>query len=88
MFKLWAKEVKKNQIIKDVTISDGGEDTRTHKVFKALDEVCIQFDLPKPIWLDSTIDEFKRLSKTRFNSDSFIEEIGFDYLEIQIIEED
>ena len=31
---------------------------------------------------------FKRHSKTRFRQDSFIEHIEFDYLEIQVIEED
>jgi len=32
--------------------------------------------------------DFKRHSKTRFYQDSFIEQIEFDYLEIQVIEED
>lgn len=57
-------------------------------VFHALDEVCYQFDLGKPIWLDSTITEFKRHAKARFYQDNFIESIEFDYLEIHIIEED
>ena len=33
-------------------------------------------------------NHFKRHSRTRFNQDSFIEHISFDYLEIQVIEED
>ena len=37
---------------------------------------------------DSLDQEFKRHSKTRFYQDSFIEEIPFDYLELQVIEED
>ena len=47
-----------------------------------------EFDLGKPIWLDSTISEFKRHDKARFTADNFIESIEFDYMEIQIIEED
>ena len=39
-------------------------------------------------WLPSNISDFKRHAKTRFTQDSFIEAIDFDYLEIQIIEED
>ena len=39
------------------------------------------------IWLDSTINEFKRHAKARFYQDNFVDEIDFDYLEIQIIEE-
>lgn len=34
------------------------------------------------------IADFKRHYKTRFTQDSFVESIDFDYLEIQIIEED
>ena len=44
-------------------------------------------NLSKPIWLDSTIEEFKKRDKTRFNQDNFVDSIDFDYLEIQIIEE-
>ena len=72
----------------DMVVEDGGTDTRTHKVFNALDKVCVQFDLSKPIWLDSNIADFKRTGKVRFYSDSFVDEIDFDYLEIHVIEED
>lgn len=87
MFRLWAKIFKENRMLKDTVICDDTNDTRTHKVFHAIDEVCYQFDLGKPIWLDSTVADFKRHSKTRFTSDNFIEPIDFDYLEIQVIEE-
>lgn len=88
MFRLWAKEFKDNRMLRDTCIEDNREDTRTHKVFRSLEEVCYEFDLGKPIWLDKTITEFKRHSKTRFTQDNFMEPIDFDYLEIQIIEED
>lgn len=88
MFRLWAKIFKDNHLVKDTVIEDSRHDTRTHKVFHALDEVCYQFDLGKPIWLDSTVNEFKRHAKAKFRQDNFIEQIDFDYLEIQVIEED
>lgn len=88
MFRLWAKIWKENHLLKDTVIEDDTKDTRTHKVFHALDEVCMQFDLGKPIWLDGNIREFKRHSKVRFRQDNFMEQIEFDFLEIQIIEED
>jgi hypothetical protein len=87
MFRLWAKEIKDNHLIKDTVIIRDNDETRTHKIFSALEEVCYQFDLGKPIWLDSNIDEFKHHHKTRFSQDSFIESVPFDYLEIQVIEE-
>ncbi|MCM1124068.1 MAG: hypothetical protein NC416_15915 [Eubacterium sp.] len=88
MFRLWAKEFRDNHMLKDTVIADSSDDTRTHKVFRALDEVCYQFDLGKPIWLDSTIQDFKRHDKARFTQDNFIETIDFDFLEIHVIEED
>ena len=88
MFRLWAKVFQDNHLLRDTVICDESNDTRTHKIFHALDEVCYQFDLGKPIWLESTIQEFKRHSRTRFYQDNFIEHIEFDYLEIQVIEED
>ncbi len=89
MFRLWAKEFKSNRLIKDITITDVAEDkNRTKKVFDAIDEVCYEFDLGKPIWLDKNITEFQRHDKTRFYQDNFIESIDFDYLEVHVIEED
>lgn len=88
MFRLWAKIIKDNHLLKDTVICDDSEDTRTHKVFHAIEEACYEFDFGKPIWLDSTISEFKRHDKARFTADNFIESIEFDYMEIQIIEED
>lgn len=89
MFRLWAKIYKDNRMLKDmVVVNNDAEMTRTKKIFAALDEICVEFDLGKPIWLDSNISEFKKVAKTRFNSDNFIESINFDYLEIHVIEED
>ena len=87
MFRLWGKIFKDNRLIKDTVICDDSEDTRTHKIFHALDSICYEFDLSKPIWLDSTIHEFQKHDKARFYQDSFIDSIDFDYLEIHIIEE-
>ena len=86
--RIWAREFKSNHMLKDTVIEDFSNETRTHKIFHALDEICYAFDLSKPIWLDSTIDEFKRHAKARFYQDNFVDAIDFDYLEIQVIEED
>lgn len=88
MFRLWAREFHNSHMLKDYVYEDSSEDTRTHKVFKGLSEACKAFDLAEPIWLDSNVADFKKRSKTRFTQDAFIETIEFDYLEIQIIEED
>ena len=88
MFRLWVREFKDNHMLTDTVVAEEGDDTRTHKVMSALGEACVRLDLARPIWLDTNISEFKTCSKTRFRADSFVEDIEFDYLEIQVIEED
>lgn len=88
MFRMWGKLWKDNHLIRDTVICNSDYSmSRTAMVFKALEEICHEFDLGQPIWLDANIRDFKRHDKTRFNQDSFIEEIDFDNLEIQVIEE-
>ncbi|MDD6733022.1 MAG: hypothetical protein PUE21_00580 [Lachnospiraceae bacterium] len=88
MFRLWIKLMKDNKIYKDITVENSENDTRTHKVFRGLEEACSSFDIARPIWLDMTIEDFKRTKKARFTQDNFMEPIDFDYLELQVLEED
>lgn len=85
--RIWFKIFKDNHLLKDIVITEDNDDTRTHKIFHALEQACYEFDLSKPLWLDSTIAEFKRHDKARFYQDNFVEEIDFDFLEIHVIEE-
>ena len=86
--RIWAREFKDNRMLKDLTVEDCSDETRTHKIFSAIEKICVEFDLSKPIWLDMNIEDFKRNGKVRFYKDNFIDFIPFDYLEIQVIEED
>ena len=89
MFRLWGKIMKENRLIHDMVYeNDDRTFSRTKKVFDGLHVICMEFDLQEPIWLDKNINEFKRIDKTRFEQDNFIESIDFDYLEIHVIEED
>lgn len=89
MFRLWAKIWESGHMRKDMVVcNEDKELNRTRKIFAAIEEVCNEFDLSLPIWLDNNIAEFKKHDKVRFNKDNFIDDIDFDYLEIQVIEED
>ena len=66
MFRLWGKEFKDNRMLRDTVICDDSDETRTHKIFNALEEICYEFDLSKPIWLDVTIAEFKKHARQGF----------------------
>nr|WP_300308797.1 hypothetical protein [uncultured Anaerostipes sp.] len=87
MFRMWGKIFKQNRMLNDTVITVDNDLNRTRKVYQALEEICYEFDLSKPLWLESNKQDFIRNSKTRFTKDSFIEDIAFDYLEIQVIEE-
>lgn len=89
MFRVWGRTFKSNKMLQSTTIElDIPDEPRTHKVFMALEQICEEFDLSNPIWLDSNINEFKRIARTRFYADSFVESIDFDYLDFYVIEED
>ena len=46
MFRLWAKIYKDNRMLKDMVVENPDINmTRTKKIFAALDEVCLEFDL-------------------------------------------
>ena len=89
MFRVWGRTFKSNKMLQSTTIElDIPDETRTHKVFMALEQICEEFDLSNPIWLDSNINEVKRIARTRLYADSFVESIDFDYLDFYVIEED
>lgn len=88
MFRMWGKIWKDNHLIKDYVAENGDYSlSRTAMVFQAIEEICHEFDLEQPIWLESNIKDFKRRDRTRFSGDNFIETVDFDYLEIHVIEE-
>ena len=85
--RIWFKIYKDTRIINEETIEDYSEETRTHKIFNALEKACYDFDLQKPIWLDYNVKEVAKRGVTKFTKDNFVEEIEFDYLEMHILEE-
>lgn len=87
MFKLWGKIYKNNRIIDDIVVESYVSDTRTHHILNLLNEICYKFNLSKPLWLEKNISEFKKRNKTRFDENNFIDEISFDFLEIEVLEE-
>ncbi|MBR1860704.1 MAG: hypothetical protein IJ796_02425 [Lachnospiraceae bacterium] len=86
--RIWARQFKDTRMLCDELVVDNSTETRTHKVFNAIEKISKNMDLPQPIWLERNIKSFKQNSVVRFEKDSFIEEVPFDYLEIRVIEED
>lgn len=88
MFRMWGKVIRDNHLLQDEVIENCDYSmSRTAMVLDAVDKLCYAFDLGHPVWLDKTVEEFRRHDKARFYQDNFVESIDFDYLEIQVIEE-
>ena len=88
MFRMWGKIWKDNRMLRDTVYEDASGNPRTQKVLGGLEEICMRMDLACPVWLDANIRDFRRHARTRFYQDHFMEPTDFDYLEIQVIEED
>lgn len=87
--RIWCKLFEKNHLMQDVVIENYDMSmTRTQKVYASLEEACYALNLEKPMWLDKNKREFIRHARTRFTQDNFIEQIEYDYLDFQVIEED
>ena len=61
--RIWFKIFKDTHLLKEETIEDESTDTRTHKVFNALEEACLRFDLAKPIWSPKILRNLKKVEK-------------------------
>ncbi len=54
MFRLWGKIFKDNRMLQDAVICNSDYTmSRTAMIFDAMDQLCYQFDLGHPVWLDA-----------------------------------
>ena len=83
MPRLWARIIKKHRIERQATAEcawEGAED--------ALTELCREFDIPRPLWLNKHYREFEDFRRTQFLPEHFMEEVPFQRLEIEFLEDD
>ena len=82
MPRLWARIIKKHRIEKQAT-----EECAWGEVEEALTELCREFDIPRPLWLNKhyRVEDFRR---TQFLPEHFTEEVPFQRLEIEFLEDD
>lgn len=88
MFRLWGKIYKNNKIVRDTVINMEENKSREHLTALCLDQICVDFDLQHPMWLNDNKKDYPAYGRTSFNQDHFIEQIDFDYLEIEIIDDE
>jgi len=78
MIKIWGKLVKDNRTIKDIVVTSDIEGSYQDNLKNCLNEICNKFDIPKPYWLPTNLEEYNKRGKTIFNAYNFVEDIEFD----------
>ncbi len=82
MSRLWARIINRHHIARQATIDClWGEEERV------LVEICREFDIPCPMWLEKHYREYKDFRRTSFLPEHFIEEVPFDKLEIEFLDD-
>ena len=82
MSRLWVRVIRDHRIEQQDTCPCApGEENA------ALTELCKKFDIPRPIWLPKHEREYDSFRRTAFTSEHFVEEIPFDRLEIEFLDD-
>lgn len=82
MSRLWVRVVKKHKIARDCAVPCLWGEQRA-----ALEAALSDMDLPTPIWLGKHENEFEKFRRTAFSADHFMEDIDFDRLEIEFLDD-
>ena len=82
MSRLWVKLIKHHKMARNETIECAwGEQEQ------ALIDLCREMDVPAPMWLSKHEFEFEQFRHTAFTKDHFIEEVSFDKMEIEFLDD-
>ncbi len=88
MFRLSGKIVIKNTIVQNYVFEMTKEELSFDEMLaKGIEDLCNRFDIGNPIWLSDNTLNMNRVNKTKFKTHHFIEEIDFDYFEIEYLAE-
>ena len=83
MARLWARLIVRHRIQRQTTVNctlDGVEDAMT--------EICHELDIARPLWLNKHEKEFQEFRHTAFLPEHFMEDVRFDKLEIEFLEDE
>ena len=82
MSRLWVKLMKQHKMARNETIDCAWGDQE-----QALVDLCREMDVPAPMGLSKHEFEFEQFRHTAFTQDHFIEEISFDKMEIEFLDD-
>jgi len=87
MYRLWAKKISKNRIVNSIVVKNKEDMSPAEKRDKCLKELCQKLDISVPVWLKKHELEFSQFKYVIFYPQDFIDEIDFDKLEIELMDD-
>lgn len=87
MYRLWAKTIIKNKMHDTIDVTNNEDISTDKKMKKCLETIYNKLDISAPIWMEKHYDEFKEFKRITFKKDDFIDEVYFDKLEIELIDD-
>ena len=88
MFRLWGQIVNQNNVIQNYVFEMDEKDLSFENLLSiGIEDLCNRFDIANPIWMQDNTLEMNQVNKTKFKAQHFIEEIDFDYFEIEYLVE-
>lgn len=87
MYKLWAKKISANRITNSIIVKNKEEIDLNAKRDKVFKEICSKLDISVPLWLKKHDLEFSQFKYVTFYPQDFMDEVDFDKLEIELIDD-
>lgn len=88
MYRLWGKIRKNNKTVQEIVVSSEDEGmSNEERLHDCIYKICYELDLQRPMWLPKNQRDFDKYRLVQLTQDNFIEEISFDYLELELIDE-
>lgn len=85
MVRIWGQLKVREKIAKDtVAVFENGALPDIHE---AVDLLCRQLDIPRPVVLSKHEREYGNFSRTVFSPDDFIEQIPFHRFEVEVLKD-
>jgi len=82
MFRIWAKVIKKDKIIRQFLL-EKYESLDYSKFFDYVREICEALEIPTPVIIKTHLFNYAKYNNVRFTASDFVEGIEFDKLVLE-----
>jgi len=85
--RLWTRVIRRNKIIEEA-VTESVLSDEPSAVAEALQSACVALDIARPMWLSLNARDMEDYRRATLTQDNFMEDIHFDRMEIEILEEE